>query len=175
MRAPLRLVVALAVLVGVSLTGPSFAHATEQTIVLKAGPYTIKPYVAEQGIVRVPSPGLDGYLTGLKVDLVDQAGKVLSYRDVMLHHVVFANVLRRDTLCSNYTGFSGAPFGFAPERFFGVGEEGFALALPEGYGYPISTSDIWGMVYMLMNHHAQKQTVYVRYTVTVVTGRRSLP
>jgi hypothetical protein len=83
-RVPLRLVVALAVLVGASLAGPSFARAAEQTIVLKAGLYAIKPYAAEQGIVRVPSPGLDGYLTGLKVELVDQAGKVLSYRDVML-------------------------------------------------------------------------------------------
>jgi hypothetical protein len=93
----------------------------------------------------------------------------------MIHHVVFANVLRRDTLCSNYSGFNGAPLGFAPEPFFGVGEEGFALTLPDGYGYPVSASDIWGMVYMLMNHHAQRQTVYVRYTVTVVTGEQLVP
>ena len=95
--------------------------------------------------MRVASAGLDGYLTGLKVDLVDQAGKVLSYRDVMLHHVVFANVLRRDTLCSNYTGFSGCALRLCSRAIFGVGEEGFALALPEGYGYPSrpQTSGAW--------------------------------
>jgi hypothetical protein len=173
--APLRLLAALCLLALAGLGAPGLARAGDQTVVLKAGPFRIKPYVASQGILAVPTPGLDGFLTGMKVDIVDSAGRVLDYRDVMLHHVVFANALRRDTLCSTYSGFNGQQINYAPERFFGVGEEGFALSLPEGYGYPVSSSDIWGMVYMLMNHQAQTKTVYVRYTVTVATGRLLTP
>ncbi len=175
MRARHRLLVLLAVLAGASAAGPGLARAAEQTFVLKAGPYTIKPYVAEQGIVRAPSPGVNGYLRALRVDIVDRSGRVLGDHDVMLHHVVFANVLRRDTMCSSYAGFTGASIGYAPERFFGVGEERFGLSLPAGYGYPVSSSDIWGMVYMLMNHHAKRESVYVRYTVTVAVGEQLVP
>lgn len=166
---------ALVALVLLAPGEPSAARTAEHTVVLEAGPYTIRPYVAEQGIVRVPAPGLDGYLTAMHVDVVDAAGRVLPDDDVMLHHAVFANALRRDTLCSSYSGFTGVRLGYAPERFFGAGEEGFRLALPAGYGYPVSSSDVWGMVYMLMNHRRTKQTVYVRYTATVVTGESLTP
>lgn len=136
----------------------------------RSGPITIKPYFTAQGQQRAESPKVDGYVVGMTVEIVDAAGNVLGDGDVMLHHVVFANVLRPDAACSTFVTYSGQRFPYAPERFYALGEERYALALPAGYGYPSKATDVWGLVYMLMNHHRTTETVHVRYTVRYVTG-----
>jgi plastocyanin len=91
-------------------------------------------------------------------------------QDVMLHHVVFAKVGVPDYTCPGIQDYSGSTSSLRAERFYAEGEEHFALSLPEGYGYPNSGSDTWGLLYMLMNHHPHTMAVQIRYTVRYVTG-----
>lgn len=152
----------------VAVAWPGAAQAAEQSLTFTTGPITIKSYFTAQGGVRAPSPTVDGYVTGLNVEVIDTAGNVLGPQDVMLHHVVFAKVARRDLTCGS---FSGLP----AERFYAQGEERYALSFPAGYGYVNGGGDVWGLVYMLMNHHKRTETVHIRYTVRYVTGEQLTP
>jgi plastocyanin len=108
---------------------------------------------------------VDGYVTGIKADLVDASGNVVPNTHVMLHHVVFAKIGQPDYTCP----------GSLAQRFFAEGEEHYAMHLPDGYGYPNKKTEHWGLLAMLMNHYAQTATVWVRYTVTYVTGEQLQP
>jgi plastocyanin len=170
----LRLVAVLGA-VAAALAFASDGHAVVQTLTFRHGPVEIKPYVTAEQLVPVASPGVDGFVTGIDVEIVDRSGHTLGYRDIMLHHVVLANALRRDTVCSSYKGFTGERLPFAPERFFGVGEERYRLELPRGFGYPNQAGDVWGMAYMLMNHRPRTLDAYIQYTVRYVTGESLTP
>ena len=165
-------------LASAALLGLAFspgARAAEQVLTFRSAPITIRPYLTVEGVQRVESPRVDGYVVGMKATVVDAQGHELGDQDVMLHHVVFANAFHRDMLCSTYTGFTGERLSYAPERFFGVGEERSELSLPAGYGYPNASGDVWGIAYMLMNHHARARTAYVQYTVRYVTAKKLTP
>lgn len=161
-----RLAVAVAALAALALGHAGLARAGEQTLTFRSAPITIKPYFTATGTRVAPSPAVDGYVVGLTADVVDADGNVVPYYNVMLHHVVLAKVLRPDLTCSR---------GLPAERFYAEGEERFSLSLPAGYGYPNRASDVWGLVYMLMNHRARTDTVYVRYTVRYVTDEQLTP
>jgi plastocyanin len=122
------------------------------------------------GVMRVDSPAVDGFVVGMSADVVDTSGNVEPNSSVMLHHVVFAKVLHPDYTCSSFVGYDGKPTSFPAQRFYAEGEEHTTLSLPDGYGYPNRGSDIWGLVYMLMNHHDRADTVQVRYTVRYDTS-----
>ena len=153
-----------------ALSLPGRAMAEVQTLVFDSSPVTIGPYGVERGVQLAPSPKVGGYVVGLRASLVDVIGNPVPHTDVMLHHIVFAKLGVADTTCSSVRGFDGKPSPLQAERFFAEGEEHFALALPDGYGYPNRASDAWGMLYMLMNHHARTSTVRVRYTVSYAVG-----
>ncbi len=140
---------------------PAGAHAATQTIVLQSAPIAVSAYGVATSYQLVPHPQVDGYVVGMKADLVDSAGKAVSPLDVMLHHVVFAKLRAPDYTCP----------GSIAERFYAEGEERMVMALPPGYGYPNAGTDLWGLVYMLMNHHNRPESVSVRYTVSYVTGQ----
>ncbi len=160
MRGPLR---ALCVAALLALAAPGGALAAVKTIVLQSAPIRIGAYGVDKGAQLVPSPREDGYVTGVRAQLVDLMGNPVPDTDVMLHHVVLAKLGSPDLTCSSVEGVRA-------ERFYAEGEEHFSLALPNGYGYPNRASDLWGLVAMLMNHNARPSTVQVRYTVTYVTG-----
>ncbi len=155
-----RLLLVLAAGGALAVGQAGIARAGEQTLTFRSGPITVKPYFTATGTQVAPSPNVDGYVVGMSADVVDAAGSVVPYYEVMLHHVAFAKVLHQDLTCS-----SGLP----AERFYAEGEERFSLSLPAGYGYANRSSDVWALVYMLMNHRAKARTVYVRYTVRYVT------
>jgi plastocyanin len=171
MRRAALLVAALAA----ALAAPGVARAAEQTFVFRSGPITIAPYFTAEGQAEADSPNVDGYVTGVEARIVDAAGNPLDYRTVMLHHVALANVFRPDTICKNYRDYAGRVYPYSPERFFAVGEEGHAVRLPPGYGYPNKASDTWGLVYMLMNHLPRRLTAYVEYRVRYVTDEQLTP
>ncbi len=148
-----------------TLAFPVGAHAATQTLVLQSAPISVPAYGVATNYQLVPHPQVDGYVTGMKADLVDSSGNTVSPLDVMLHHVVFAKVRARDYTCP----------GAIAERFYAEGEERMVMALPPGYGYANAGSDVWGLVYMLMNHHNRAESVSVRYTVTYVTGQPLTP
>jgi hypothetical protein len=158
-----------------TLCAPSGALAAVNTIVLQSSPITIGPFGVARGIQRVDSPSVDGNVVSMSADVVDLAGNPVPNAHVMLHHVVFVKVLHPDYTCSTFTGYDGLPSPLPVERFYAEGEEHMSLGLPNGYGYPNKGSDIWGLVYMLMNHHNSADTVRVRYTVRYATGESLRP
>jgi len=142
------------------------AQAKVQTVTMKAGPFEVGGYqVALQGKhLVVGSPKLDGYITHMETDVVDvKTGKPVPINRIMLHHIVFANL-----------GPNFAHVG-TPEPFYGDGEERAKMDLPPGYGYPITKTDAWGWVWMLMNHKPTTDRVYIQYKMKIVTGETLKP
>ncbi len=156
---------------GIALGALAFgnpAQAAVQTLVFRSSPIVLKPYEVAQSVRLADSPSVDGYVVGMTAEPVDADGNVLAMNRVMLHHVVFAKLGAPDYTC-------GAMSTFPTERFYATGEEHTGIQLPAGYGYPNKGSDHWGLLYMLMNHHNMKETVYIRYTVQYVTGEALTP
>ena len=155
---------ALAVTAGTLLLSAAPAGAATREVTMKAGPFTADAYqVALQGKNSlVAAPNLDGYITKMSADVVDvKTGKPVPIKRIMLHHIVFANL-----------GTADAP---KRESFYGDGEERARMELPAGYGYPIRKGERWGWVWMLMNHRASADKVYIRYRMTIVTGETRKP
>jgi plastocyanin len=166
---------ALVVTFVVALAAPSLAPAAVETLVLRSQALPMKPYQVLQGVTAVPSPRVDGYVVGLTVEVVDLAGRVQTMDDVMLHHAVFVKALVPDYTCGRFYDYDRRPSPLPAERFFGAGEEHMELRLPDGYGYANRGTDIWGLVYMLMNHRDTASTVQVQYRVHYVTGEPRIP
>ncbi|HEY4281061.1 MAG TPA: hypothetical protein VGM91_22805 [Conexibacter sp.] len=153
------------------------ASAATQTITKTYGPITIGGYEVRQSTtIDAPTPGVDGYITDMKVNVVDKRGKPLPISRIMLHHIVFLNQgdaarPRHDGTCGQFTLWDSTTTlpAFA-ERFYAAGEERAQMHLPPGYGYPIERDDHWYLVWMLMNHRQLPDTAYVKYTMTVQTG-----
>lgn len=158
----LRLPLLLAVLTTLLATAsPALARTREVT--MKAGPFTVAPYqVALSGRAPVTAPNVEGYITRMAADVVDvKTGRAVPIQRIMLHHIVFAN---RGTLAAPRS-----------DAFYGDGEERARMILPPGYGYPIHPGETWSWVWMLMNHRAVSDQVYIRYRMTIVTGETRTP
>ncbi len=146
------------------------AWALEQTLMFQTGAIKLGSYGVERGTRIVPSPRVDGYVTAMRAEVVDSQGNVQPPTQVMLHHVVFAQVGVHDYTCKNFVALDGRVLPALAERFYAEGEERAQLALPAGYGYPVRESNPWSLTYMLMNHSKQPWTAYVRYHVQYVIG-----
>jgi hypothetical protein len=151
------------------------AFGAVQTLTFRTGPITVGAYGVVQAAERAESPESDGYVVGMSADVVDAGGSVVPAHHVMLHHVVFGKVMYPDLTCTSFRGYDGRAAPFPVQRFYAEGEEHTQIALPDGYGYPNRGTDVWGLLYMLMNHHAFDQTVYIRYTVRYATGESLIP
>src|SRR5688572_30674462 len=109
----MRLLVAFgAVLAVFGAALPATAGAAVETLTFQTSPIRIAPYFTAEGQARAPSPSVDGYIVGMSAEIVDADGNPLTYRDVMLHHVVFANLFHPDATCSTFKDYSGQVFPF---------------------------------------------------------------
>jgi plastocyanin len=153
-----------------ALAAPHAAMAATQNLTFETPPIAVGGYGVVRDVMRVDSPQVDGYVTGMSAEVVDLAGNVVPDTDVMLHHVVFVKVFAQDATCTSFTNYDGSITPALAQRFYGEGEEHMTLDLPSGYGYPNRAVDTWGLVYMLMNHHAQPSTVRIRYHVRYTSG-----
>ena len=132
---------------------------------------SIPGYFTSIGSTEIQAPAVSGYVLGMDAWLVDARGQELSYRKVMIHHLVFFNLARQDRVCSALR-----PFSNQPERFYARGEEGYILSsFPAGDGYQNAAEDRWWLVYMLMNHTSRPVDVRVRYVVRYATGEQLRP
>ncbi len=137
---------------------------------------TIGGYEVRQWYALAPTPDLDGHITHMETDIVDEGtGDQVPISRLMLHHIVFINLNRQDSTCAGqgYTGFDGRKdFGntFAPQRFYAAGEERAKMSMPAGYGYPTKGSDKWAVVAMVMNHRSTVDHAMIHYEVTVDTS-----
>jgi len=149
------------------------AHAATVTETFTVDPMTVEGYEVKVNELKVgiPHPQVDAYITDMKVDLVDAEGKPIPIKRLMLHHIVFLRLGTPDATCDDgFTAFDDMTrFPNLAERFYGAGEERMELALPKGYGYPVRAQDNWALTAMVMNHRAQRDTAYIRYTVTYDT------
>ena len=153
-----------------ALAFPAGACGGVKMLVFTSAPIKIGAFAVERGAQLAPSPKEDGYVVGMRAEIFDLLGNPVPDTDVMLHHVVFAKLGSPDTTCSSFTDFDGRTSSLTAERFYAEGEEHAELTLPEPFGYPNRGSDLWGLIYMLMNHHARDSVVQVRYTVSYAVG-----
>jgi plastocyanin len=146
---------------------PGAQAAIEKTKTFDVGPVAVDGYEVEQSFMLAPNPHVDGYVTKMEVDVVDEDGTPVPISRLMLHHIVFANVFTRDRTCQSITGFDGYvnPV-LASERFYAAGEERAKMDLPPGYGYGLAKDDAWGLLYMFMNHRSVDDSALIRYKVT---------
>jgi hypothetical protein len=159
-------VVALA-MCALVLAAPAVAPAATKTLTFRYGPVAMGNFNVEFPKDAIDTPGVDGYVTRMHADLVDARGRIVTIRDVMLHHTVFFQ--KDPSVGLNDCGAT------QQEAFYGTGEEDESLRLPAGYGYRTRASSRWSMHAMLMSHSERSLKVYVRYRVTVVTGRALKP
>ena len=138
----------------------------------------MKPYEVRQTLNFVKRPNVDGFITGMNVNIVNPDGSAVPIQRLMLHHIVFFSIGQANPTCSTFTGYDSRPFpvGNYSTPIYGNGEERNVLALPKGYGIPISKETgndaganfrkQWAMVWMLMNHRGVADNAQIRYTVT---------
>jgi plastocyanin len=167
---PVLLIVAGATLMAGELTR-STAAGTERVITLRYGPISLHAYEVERGTVWPQTPRVNGYITRMSSRLVDAKGDEVPVGRVMLHHVLFSN----EGGPAPGDRVDGACPDIPRERFFGRGEEGRFLDLPDGYGYKVGADDRWRMSWMLMNHTYDRETAYIEYTVTIDDSRELTP
>ena len=158
--------------------GPTVGTETTWECNISTG--TIGGYEVRQWTPSAFTPPQTGYITHMETDVVDATtGAQVPISRLMLHHIVFLNVLKQDNTCAGkgFTGFDGREsFGsYAPQRFFAAGEERMKMSLPSGYGYPTSSSDVWGVVAMVMNHRAAADHALINYKVTIDTNPSITP
>jgi plastocyanin len=170
------LLAGLTLAAGLALAGPAVAAPKTETFTY--GPVAVGPYQVLQSDLKlyVPKPKVDGYITGMEVDIVDASGTQVPINRLMLHHIVFANLgtqigQKHDGTCNTFTAFDNRNSVPAlGERFYAAGEERAKMRLPEGYGYPTKAGDVWGMTLMVMNHRAVADSAFVQYKVTYDTA-----
>ena len=97
-------------------------------------------------------PPVDGWITRIKPDLVNEDGSIPKSSRVMFHHGVWIN--------------SSAP---PSERlFYATGEEKTIAKLPDGYGLRYRASDNWILNHMVHNLVPDPMKLYVTYTVDFI-------
>jgi plastocyanin len=145
------------------LAVPSFAAVQTKSFDY---PVSMDPFEVEQETAIV-NPGVEGYITGMSVDVVNPDGSSVPIDRVMLHHIVFARLGVKHPGCDTITQFdSKSTLPAAGEPMYAAGEERQVLALPPGYGYHIVKDAPLYMVWMLMNHRGVKDNANIRYTIT---------
>jgi plastocyanin len=154
------------------LFAPSEASAATDTFSI---PITVGGYAVKQTVVNGPRPQVDGHITNMEVDIVDDQGEPVPISRLMLHHIVFLNQGRPDGTCNpGIVGFDNIQTAPAVERFYAAGEERAKLAMPDGYGYDMGAppagggfgGNRWSVLYMVMNHRSETDSAFIEYKVT---------
>jgi plastocyanin len=153
---------------------PALADVKTETFRM---PVEVDGYQVKQEFTfGVDHPKVDGYITGMSVDVVDADGTPVPINRLMLHHIVFSTVGRPSPTCAQFTAFdSRTRLPGLAEQFYAAGEERNKLALPPGYGYPLNSNDSWLMTWMLMNHKQAPDHAFIQWTVTYDTAPNLTP
>ncbi|MCO5314876.1 MAG: hypothetical protein M9938_01735 [Solirubrobacterales bacterium] len=159
------LAVLVSIVVGFNATpADAEVHQTEllpggvQRIEYWAGPLNVTPgqnridnRILQQGTDR---PAVDGWITRIEPNLVDQDGTVPDSSKVMFHHGVWINQ-------------SGFGSGYS-QNFYGTGEEKTTVDLPDGYGLRYRKNQGWILNHMIHNLIFQPRTMYITYTIDFI-------
>jgi hypothetical protein len=153
--------VTLILLAALAVAAPAASAGTSgvQHLHFRAGPYHIVPGQNSIDISFVrQKPRVDGYIVGIKPNLVYTDGRGVPRVDVLhLHHGVWLNLHAKDVTRPGL-----------PERFFASGEEKTSLKLPPGYGYAYKKTDSWILNYMIHNLLTKPDDVYMTYDLDFI-------
>ncbi|MCB0868532.1 MAG: hypothetical protein KDB48_07530 [Solirubrobacterales bacterium] len=130
-----------------------------QRITYRIGPIDVTPgqnRIAYRPLFGAEKPAVDGWLTRLKPDLVNEDGSVPLSSKVMFHHGVWLNLSRKDATTGSF------------ERFYATGEEKTITSFPQGFGYQYKASDTWLLNHMIHNLTPQPMKLYATYTVDFI-------
>src|SRR5437764_15467942 len=98
-----RLLPALVVLALLCVAAPASAETKTETFRF---PVQVKGYQVKQEMTYgVQHPQVDGFITGMSVNVVDADGTPVPIQRLMLHHVVFSKLFVQNPACSQFTGF----------------------------------------------------------------------
>lgn len=153
-------------------------QGTRQQWSCRYGPVTLAPYQVRQETMLggVPRPKVAGSIVAMSTNVTDRDGTAVPIQRLMLHHIVFGTVGRRDSTCKNLTMWdSQTAVPALSDRFYGAGEERARLRLPSGYGYKYDPRFAWSMVWMFMNHRNQTDSAYISYDITIDTATGLTP
>jgi len=148
---------------------PASASAATKSKTITVGPVTVGGYQVKYGFLGAPHPPGSGWTTRMDVDVVDGPGadaNQVPISRLMLHHIVFVNLARRDGTCNNFTSFDSETRLPGAERFYAAGEERARMIMPSGYGYQFDPGQPWALTYMFMNHKNRTDKAWIRYHVT---------
>jgi plastocyanin len=147
--------------------GPAMAAKKTETF---RYPVSVKGYQVKQEMTPAEHPQVDGFITAMSVDIVDEDGTPVPIDRLMLHHIVFAKLGEQNPQCPEITGFDADQKlpGLA-RPFYGAGEERNVLVLPDGYGLPHKANDVWLNIWMLMNHKKTTDKAFIEWKVTTDT------
>jgi hypothetical protein len=138
---------------------PSSAAAGDvQRLDYQVGPLQITPgqnRIAYRAVTE--KPPVDGWIVGIKPNLVYADGTVPKTNLVMFHHGVWLNLSGSDSTSPG-----------VPERFFATGEEKTRLRMPPGFGYRYEASDTWLLNHMVHNLTSQPMELYVTYEIDFI-------
>jgi plastocyanin len=167
-------VVAAAVAMGWALGTPSAATALPalhseivsvrqvepgvQRYLFRYGPLIAAPgqNLVLVGPVTIEKPPGDGYVKRMRPDLVGTDGKAPPVDVVHTHHAILFNLSEPDPVTPVHEESFPTPL-----RIVGWAEEKTIATLPDPYGYPVKSSDVWGMEYMLHNSTPETRIVYM--------------
>jgi len=123
-----------------------------QRTTYRLGPVTVDPgqnRIAFRPITGASRPGVNGWITRIKPDLVYEDGTIPESSKVMFHHGVWIN---------NANG----------NLFYATGEEKTILQLPQGFGYRYNKNDPWTLNDMIHNLTSQGMKLYFEYTLDFI-------
>ena len=132
--------------------GVQHLHFETEPIKIEPGQNTI-----EYQMNQVPKPSVDGYVVGIRPNLVRLDGTVPGVDVLHLHHGVWLNLSRKDLTDPGL-----------PERIFATGEEKTVIMTPDGYGYPYATTDNWLLNYMIHNLLPTEDSVRLTYDLDFI-------
>ena len=102
-------------------------------------------------------------MTRVRPDLVDASGKAPPIEQVHMHHAVMLNLSQKDTTYPSL-----------PQRFYGFAEEKTIGQLPAPYGYPVRSTDVWAVNYMLHNETPDSREVWIQYDIDWIPASSAL-
>jgi hypothetical protein len=158
----MKLIGTLTVVAVLLVLAPATQAAEGPTTILPDGThritYSIGPIEVTSGQNRIvlerltgsEKPSVDGWVTRIKPDLVNEDGSIPSSSKVMLHHAVLANP---------DDGVQG---------FYATGEEKTITDFPDGYGYRYEKNDSWYLNHMIHNLVPEPMSLYVTYTIDFI-------
>lgn len=99
-------------------------QGTRQQFRCRYGPVTLGPYQVRQEtkLSGIPTPGVDGSIVAMSTDVTERDGTPVAIQRLMLHHIVFGTLNRKDSVCDRFRMWdSKSTLPALTDRFYGAG------------------------------------------------------